>query len=124
MPITFAPVPEWLQDELSDLVEQALRRLKIPTKLDGLAYLTFAIAETIQKPENVRYITKELYPTVAKRHNTSASCVERGMRTAIQAAWKRGGRETLDEMAGYHLIERPTNSEFIALVANYIRSGR
>lgn len=121
MPITFEPVPEWLQDELMDLVEAELLRLHIPPTMDGFAYHACAIAQTVQNPKRTEFITKELYPEIAKQHATTPSSVERSMRTAVLACWKRGGRGVLDEMARTHLDQRPTNSEFIKLVAAYIR---
>lgn len=123
MSITFEPVPEWLQDELDQMVEYELLRLDIPRKLDGFRYLTRAIARTIQEPDYIDRITKRLYPEVARSFNTNKTNVERCMRNAIKKCWdsKAGGREMLDQMAESHLIKHPTNSEFIALVAGYIR---
>ena len=69
-------------------------------------------------------ITKILYPTVAKRHQTTSSRVERAIRHAIEVAWSRGKLDTLDELFGYTVSNgkgKPTNSEFIALVADTIR---
>ena len=121
MPITFEPVPEWLQDELLELVERQLLRLHIPRGLDGFHYQAAAIVQAVQNPQRTRFITKELYPDLAQEFGSTASNVERAMRTAVRYCWERGGRETLEEMAATHLIERPTNSEFIDLVAAYIR---
>ena len=69
-------------------------------------------------------ITKILYPTVAKRHQTTSSRVERAIRHAIEVAWSRGRMETLDALFGYTVNTgkgKPTNSEFIALIADRIR---
>jgi len=69
-------------------------------------------------------ITKILYPTVAKKHQTTSSRVERAIRHAIEVAWSRGKLDTLDELFGYTVSNgkgKPTNSEFIALVADTIR---
>jgi len=69
-------------------------------------------------------ITKILYPTVAKKHQTTASRVERAIRHAIEVAWSRGKLDVLDELFGYTVSNgkgKPTNSEFIALVADTIR---
>ena len=121
MAITFEPLPEWLQDELLFKVEEKLTHLRIPRSLDGFDYLALAIAQVAQNPVRTRYITKDLYPEIAKLRGTSASNVERTMRTAVKVCWDRGGRRTLDEMAHYHLTERPTKSQFIDLVATNIR---
>lgn len=123
MQITFEPVPEWLQDELKFEVESVLTALHIPEDLDGYRYLTFSIMLNIQEPERVRYITKELYPDTAIHFRSTVSRVERAMRTAVKACWNSGGRKTLDRMAGFHLIQRPTNSQFIKFVTRYIRRG-
>ncbi len=69
-------------------------------------------------------ITKILYPTIAKKYRTTASRVERAIRHAIEVAWNRGRMETLDDMFGYTINTgkgKPTNSEFIALIADKIR---
>lgn len=69
-------------------------------------------------------ITKILYPTVAKKNQTTSSRVERAIRHAIEVAWTRGKLETIDEMFGYTVSSgkgKPTNSEFIALLADTIR---
>ena len=69
-------------------------------------------------------ITKILYPTIAKRHQTTSSRVERAIRHAIEVAWSRGKLDTLDDLFGYTVSNgkgKPTNSEFIALIADTIR---
>lgn len=69
-------------------------------------------------------VTKVLYPTVAKKHQTTASRVERAIRHAIEVAWSRGKLDTLDELFGYTVSNgkgKPTNSEFIALIADTLR---
>ena len=68
-------------------------------------------------------ITKEIYPEVARRCGTKSSRVERCMRKAINHFWEDGNREALDQMAGYHLDKRPTNTEFIDLVSIYITNS-
>lgn len=121
MPITFEPIPEWLQDELTEQVSGFLLRLGIPKTIDGHVYLAYAIAETIQDQARTDFITKELYPDIARQYSTTASCVERSMRTAVMRCWK-SEREALCEIAGTMLTERPTNSEFIQFVARHIRN--
>lgn len=69
-------------------------------------------------------ITKQLYPTIAKMHNTTPSRVERAIRHAIEVAWNRGKMDTINELFGYSIQAgkgKPTNSEFIALIADKIR---
>lgn len=108
------------QDALEATIEQQLRLLRITGNLKGLRYHTNAIASAIRRPDLTISMTRDLYPLVADRCRATVSGVERAMRTAVKACWERGGRETLDQMAGYHLTERPTNAEFIDLIANYI----
>ena len=72
-------------------------------------------------PQLINRITKELYPGIAKRYNTSASKVERAIRHAIEVAWTRGKIENLNQLFGFHIYgknDKPTNGEFIALVAD------
>lgn len=107
--------------QLEQEAERLLRSLHISGKLCGLQYLTYAVAKAVRDPGATRYITKELYPEIARRFGATASRVERTIRTAVAYSWKHAKRETLNEVAGYHLIERPTNSEFIDFAAAYIR---
>ena len=77
--------------------------------------------------ENVNAITKVLYPTVAKHFKTTSSRVERAIRHAIEVAWDRGNVETLNEFFGYTISNskgKPTNSEFISMIADRIRLER
>ena len=118
------PTPEWLEEETHDpekSAEDLLRRLGFSGKLRGFRYLTSAIAQTVVDPDRIFLITKVLYPDVAKQYQTTASKVERTMRHAIRNFWEHGGRETLEQVTGVHLTQRPTNSQFIDLVSAYIR---
>ena len=108
--------------ELEIEVERLLRQLRIPGKLKGVAYLRDAIASDFREPDRTSYITKDLYPELAKRHGTKASRVERAIRHAIKVCWQDGDRQLLDQIAGFHLEKRPTNSQFIDLVSFYFRS--
>ncbi len=79
---------------------------------------------SVEDPEMLGSITKVLYPTIARKNQTTASRVERAIRHAIEVAWNRGKMETLDAMFGYTINTgkgKPTNSEFIALIADKIR---
>lgn len=116
--------PEYTDVALVEQVERELLRLHIPSTMDGFHYFAEAIVQTIPDPSRTRFITKGLYRDIAKRFGMSPANVMRGMRTALGRCWSRGGREALDEMAGIHLTERPTSSEFINLVAAYIRCNR
>lgn len=79
---------------------------------------------SITDKEVISSITKILYPTIAKKYQTTASRVERAIRHAIEVAWNRGNTDTLYELFGYTISNgkgKPTNSEFIALIADNIR---
>lgn len=106
---------------LKQEVERALRRLHINGTLLGLKYLIHAITETVLDPSRTYLITKDLYREIARKYKTAPLRVERDIRTAICICWKNA-REELDQMVGRHLVKRPTNKEFVDLVAFYIRS--
>ena len=107
--------------ELMVLVEKTLRRLHITGKLLGLRYLVYAVTETVKDPSRTQLITKDMYPAISNIFYTEAKRVERAIRSAVEVCWNCAGRDELDQMAGYHLDKRPTNTEFIDLVAAYIR---
>lgn len=93
----------------------------IPAHIKGYQFLREAIKMTIETPEIINSITKQLYPGIAVRYNTSASKVERAIRHAIEVAWNRGKIENINNVFGikiYSPNEKPTNGEFIALIAD------
>lgn len=93
----------------------------IPAHIKGYHFLREAIKLAIDTPEIINSITKKLYPAIAEKFNTSASKVERAIRHAIEVAWNRGKIENINSLFGlrvYNSNEKPTNGEFIALVAD------
>ena len=109
-----------LENRVTDMIHE----IGIPAHIKGYHYLRDAILMAIEDMDVLNAITKILYPTVAKRHQTTSSRVERAIRHAIEVAWSRGKLDTLDELFGYTVSNgkgKPTNSEFIALVADTIR---
>lgn len=93
----------------------------IPAHIKGYQFLREAIKMAVDNPEVINSITKQLYPSVAERFSTSASKVERAIRHAIEVAWNRGKIENINSLFGvkvYNHNEKPTNGEFIALVAD------
>ena len=109
-----------LETRVTDLIHE----IGIPAHIKGYHYLRDAIMMAIEDMDVLNAITKILYPTVAKTHQTTSSRVERAIRHAIEVAWSRGKLDTLDELFGYTVSNgkgKPTNSEFIALVADTIR---
>ena len=111
---------EQTQEVIHDLekdVTDMIHEIGVPAHIKGYQYLR-------EDPAMISSITKILYPTIAKRFQTTPSRVERAIRHAIEVAWSRGRMETLDAMFGYTIDTgkgKPTNSEFIALIADRIR---
>lgn len=106
---------------LPDRVTQELRRLCIPMYLKGFSYLAYMLNQVVPDRNQLDLITKNLYPNTGQCFGVPAVRVERNIRTAICAGWKRGGRTALEEMAGCPLGKQPTALEFLSIVADYIR---
>ena len=109
-----------LENRVTDMIHE----IGIPAHIKGYHYLRDAIIMAVEDMDVLNAITKVLYPTVAKMHQTTASRVERAIRHAIEVAWSRGKLDTLDDLFGYTVSNgkgKPTNSEFIALIADTIR---
>lgn len=101
-----------------------IHEIGVPAHIKGYQYLREAIMMSVEDVEMLGSITKVLYPTIAKKYQTTPSRVERAIRHAIEVAWSRGRMETLDALFGYTINTgkgKPTNSEFIALIADKIR---
>ena len=112
------------QEELCLLICDYLCRMGVPSHLKGYRYLGSGIEMCAKDISKVEAITKELYPGIARIYSTEASRVERAIRHAIEVAWERGNINEQNEMFGYTINlrkGRPTNSEFIAMLANRIR---
>ena len=110
--------------EIELMVTEMIHQLGVPAHIKGYQYLRTAIILALRNPEYVGSVTKVLYPSVAKLHNTTSSRVERAIRHAIEVAWDRGDLEILNSWFGYTIHNtrgKPTNSEFIALVADKLR---
>lgn len=93
----------------------------IPPHIKGYGYLREGIKTTVEKPQIINNVTKELYPSIAKKYETTPSKVERAIRHAIEVAWNRGRVDAISAVFGTRVYlggEKPTNSEFIALVAD------
>ena len=115
---------EELEKDLEVVVTEFIHDVGVPAHIKGYQYLRDAIMMTVRDQEMLGAITKILYPEIAKKHKTTASRVERAIRHAIEVAWNRGKLETIEEMFGYTINAckgKPTNSEFIALIADKIR---
>ena len=115
---------DYIQKNLEDDVTQLLHEIGIPAHIKGYQYLRDAITISVEEKEMLISVTKVLYPAIAKKHNTTASRVERAIRHAIEVAWSRGQLEMIHEIFGYTVNSgkgKPTNSEFIALITDKIR---
>lgn len=105
-------------------VTQIIHEIGVPAHIKGYQYLRDAIMMSVDDGEMLNSITKILYPSIAKQHKTTPSRVERAIRHAIEVAWTRGKVDTIDELFGYTVSNgkgKPTNSEFVALIADKIR---
>ena len=101
-----------------------LHEIGVPAHIRGYHYMREAIIMAVENIDVLNYITKELYPTIAKKCNTTSSRVERAIRHAIEVAWSRGKVDIINGMFGYTVNNqkgKPTNSEFIALISDRLR---
>lgn len=98
-----------------------LSKLRISGIYMGKDYLADAIEILLDQKGAIHAITKEVYLIIAEKHRVPLATVERNIRTVINVFWERGDRVLLDEIVGYHVIEKPKNGEFIVLLADYLR---
>ncbi len=108
-------------------VTKIIHQMGVPAHIKGYQYLREAILMVIDEVNLLGAVTKELYPLIAKKYMTTSSRVERAIRHAIELAWDRGNVEMMNRFFGYTInVERgkPTNSEFIAMVADKLRIGK
>lgn len=106
------------------MVSNMLKTIGVPAHIKGYQFLRDAIMWVIDDMEIINAVTKELYPGIAKKHKTTSSRVERAIRHAIEVSWQRGDIDTLDKLFGHTVKftkDKPTNSEFIAMIADRIR---
>ncbi len=115
------------EDAASDMESQVtkiIHQIGVPAHIKGYQYLRSAILMTIDESDMINSVTKVLYPSVAKKYQTTTSRVERAIRHAIEVAWDRGDVDTLNSYFGYTIQNsrgKPTNSEFIAMIADNLR---
>ena len=123
-PSVIAKQAEKPEHDLEQDVTDMIHEIGVPAHIKGYQYLREAIMMAVEDIDMLNSITKVLYPTIAKKFQTTPSRVERAIRHAIEVAWSRGRMETLDALFGYTVNTgkgKPTNSEFIALIADRIR---
>ena len=114
----------YMENTLENDVTDIIREIGIPAHIKGYQYIREAIMMTVNDMNLLNYITKLLYPTIAKKYKTTSSSVERAIRHAIEVAWNKGQIDVLEDMFGYTISAgkgKPTNSEFIALIADKLR---
>ena len=112
------------QKVLDTTITAIIKEIGVPAHIKGYAFLREAIQMVYSDVELLGSVTKILYPDIATKFNTTPSRVERAIRHAIEVAWNRGNYEVISKMFGYtvhHLKSKPTNSEFIAMIADKIR---
>ena len=112
--------PVDLETEITNIIHE----IGVPAHIKGYMYLREAITMVVNDMELLSAVTKELYPSIAKKYNTTASRVERAIRHAIEVAWGRGQIEAINKLFGYTIHNekgKPTNSEFIAIIADKLR---
>lgn len=110
--------------QLELLITEIIHDIGVPAHIKGYQYIRYSIMLAVKDETVISSITKTLYPTVAKKHNTTSSRVERAIRHAIEVAWDRGDIDTLNAYFGYTVQNnkgKPTNSEFIAMISDKIR---
>ena len=111
-------------DNLEALVTNMIHEVGVPAHIKGYQYLRDGIIMVVENMDVLNQITKQLYPDLAKKHKTTPSRVERAIRHAIEVAWGRGDQKTVENIFGYTvnaLKGKPTNSEFIAMIADKLR---
>lgn len=121
---TYENKEKYRERNLESDVTNIIHEIGVPAHIKGYQYLRDAIMMSVNDGEMLNSITKLLYPTIAKQHKTTPSRVERAIRHAIEVAWSRGKMDTIDELFGYTVSNgkgKPTNSEFVALIADKIR---
>ena len=118
------------EDDVKSLeidITNIIHEIGVPAHIKGYHYLRDAIIMVVEDIDLLGAITKELYPAIAKANNTTPSRVERAIRHAIEVAWNRGKLETINSLFGYTVQNdkgKPTNSEFIAIIADKLRLER
>lgn len=112
------------EDNLEALVTNIIHEVGVPAHIKGYQYLREAIMMVVKDIDIINQITKNLYPNIAAKYETTPSRVERAIRHAIEVAWGRGQQEAVENIFGYTISAakgKPTNSEFIAMIADKLR---
>jgi len=113
-----------LYNKLEKDITKLLHDIGMPAHIRGYSYIRSGIIEAYRDKEIIGQVTKVLYPTIAEKYDTTSSRVERAIRHAIEVAWNRGNLDVIDDIFGYTISAqraKPTNSEFIAMIADKLR---
>lgn len=121
MPIYIIPSQNQEDSRTMD-APRLLRALGVTRKLSGFRYAEYMIDQILEDERKLRLITKCLYPETARYFNVSPQVVEHGLRTLIQNCWQQEDHELLDHIAGKHLKEQPTNTEFLDMVTEFLKN--
>ena len=122
--IEIAPGAQKSEENLEALVTNVIHEIGVPAHIKGYQYLREAIMMVVNDIDIINQITKQLYPDIAHKYHTTPSRVERAIRHAIEVAWGRGQQDTVENIFGYTVSAskgKPTNSEFIAMIADKLR---
>lgn len=122
--IDISPENKKNEENLEALVTNVIHEVGVPAHIKGYQYLREAIIMVVNNIDVINQITKQLYPEIADKYGTTPSRVERAIRHAIEVAWGRGQTETVESIFGYTVSAakgKPTNSEFIAMIADKLR---
>lgn len=120
----YRKAPKLQSNDLESVVTSAIHEVGVPAHIKGYQYLRESILMVLNDRDLLNGITKQLYPSVAKKYSTSSSRVERAIRHAIEVAWNRGDTDTLNGIFGFTINQakgKPTNSEFIAMISDNLR---
>lgn len=115
---------EFTDYEIERIVTDIIHDIGVPAHIKGYHFIRSGIIMAIKDMEVINHITKQLYPDLAKMYKTTPSRVERAIRHSIEVAWNRGYNETAQKLFGYSISSdkgKPTNSEFIAMIADHIK---
>ena len=122
--IDISPDKQKKQENLEALVTNVIHEVGVPAHIKGYQYLREAIVMAVSDIDMINQITKQLYPEIAEKYHTTPSRVERAIRHAIEVAWGRGRQDVVENIFGYTVSAakgKPTNSEFIAMIADKLR---
>lgn len=111
-------------DDIELIVTETIQKYRIPAHVKGYYYLRTGLIRAVSNASSLDLITKDLYPYIAKEHNTTPNRVERAIRSAIEIGWERGLNDETSEFYGFQnkiFYEKPKNSEFIAYIADKLR---